>query len=97
VTEAGDVTIVVTHGHTKGHVSVVLEEDGQSVFFAGDTSYTQALMLEGAIDGVAPDQRAARETLERIREFTRQRPVVYLPSHDPDAGKRLDARQTVRG
>jgi glyoxylase-like metal-dependent hydrolase (beta-lactamase superfamily II) len=97
VTEAGDVTIVVTHGHTTGHVSVVLEEDGQSVFFAGDTSYTQALMLEGAIDGVAPDQRAARETLERIREFTRQRPVVYLPSHDPDAGKRLDARQTVRG
>jgi N-acyl homoserine lactone hydrolase len=83
LTEAGDVVIVPTHGHTKGHVSVVLEEGPRSVFFAGDTSYTQALMVEGAIDGVAPDQRAARETLERIREFTRQRPVVYLPSHDP--------------
>jgi hypothetical protein len=44
---------------------------------------------------VSPDQRAARETLDRIGEFTRQRPVVYLPSHDPEAGKRLDARETV--
>jgi N-acyl homoserine lactone hydrolase len=65
------------------------------VFFAGDTSCTQALMLEGAIDGVARDERAARETLDRIREFTRQRPVVYLPSHDPEAGMRLDARERV--
>jgi N-acyl homoserine lactone hydrolase len=97
VTEAGDVTIVATHGHTKGHVSVVLEEGLQSVFFAGDTSYTQGLMVEGAIDGVAPDERTARETLDRIREFTRQGSVVYLPSHDPDAGKRLDARETVVG
>jgi N-acyl homoserine lactone hydrolase len=95
VTEVGDVTIFATNGHTKGHVSVVLQEDGQSVFFAGDTSYTQALMLEGAIDGVALDERAARETLDRIREFTRQQPVVYLPSHDPEAGVRLDARETV--
>src|SRR5919109_128281 len=83
-TEAGDVIIVATHGDTTGHVSVVLEDEGESVFFAGDTSYTQALMVEGAIDGVAPDQRAARETLDRIRAFAHQRPVVYLPSHDPE-------------
>jgi N-acyl homoserine lactone hydrolase len=97
VTEAGDVTIVATHGHTKGHVSVVLDEGPHSVFFAGDTSYTQALMLERAVDGVAPDQRAAAETLDRIRDFTRRRPVVYLPSHDPHAGQRLDTRETVTG
>jgi glyoxylase-like metal-dependent hydrolase (beta-lactamase superfamily II) len=95
VTEAGDVTIVATHGHTKGHVSVVLEEGPQAVSFAGDTSYTQALMIEGSIDGVAPDERTARKTIDRIRELTRQRPVVYLPSHDPEAGRRLEARETV--
>ena len=65
------------------------------MFFAGDTSYTQALMVEGAIDGVAPDQRAARATLDRIREFARRRPVVYLPSHDPRARERLSAPETV--
>jgi N-acyl homoserine lactone hydrolase len=95
LSEAGDVTIVATHGHTKGHVSVVVEEDGHSVFLAGDTSYSEALMLDGAVDGVTPDVRTAGETLDRIREFTRQRPVVYLPSHDPEAAERLEARQAV--
>ena len=51
LTEAGDVTIVATHGHSKGHVSVVVEEDEHAVFLAGDTSYTQALMIDGAVDG----------------------------------------------
>jgi N-acyl homoserine lactone hydrolase len=95
VTGAGDVRIVATHGHTRGHVSVVLEEGPQSVFFAGDTSYTEALMVDQTIDGVAPDERAARETLHRIRELARERPLVYLPSHDPEAATRLDARQIV--
>jgi N-acyl homoserine lactone hydrolase len=54
VNEAGDVRIVPTHGHTRGHVSVVLEDGPQSVFFAGDASYCEALMVDEAIDGVAP-------------------------------------------
>ena len=95
VTEAGDVTIVATHGHTRAHVSVILEAEPQSVFFAGDASYTEALMLDETIDGVAPDEHAARETLHRIRTLTRQRPLVYLPSHDPAAAARLNARQIV--
>jgi N-acyl homoserine lactone hydrolase len=95
VTEAGDVTIVATHGHTKGHVSVILDESAHSVFFAGDTSYTEALMVEGAVDGVAPDEREAGRTLDRIREFARERSLVYLPSHDPQAGQRLAERQAV--
>jgi glyoxylase-like metal-dependent hydrolase (beta-lactamase superfamily II) len=95
VTEAGDVRIVATHGHTRGHVSVVLEEGPRSVFFAGDASYTEALMLEEAIDGVAPDERSARETLRRIHELTRERPLVYLPSHDPEAANRLEVRHIV--
>ena len=95
VTAAGDVRIVATHGHTRGHVSVVLEEEAQSVFFAGDTSYTERLMVEQAIDGVAPDEGAAGETLRRINQLACERPLVYLPSHDPAAAARLDARQSV--
>ena len=96
VTDAGDVRIVPTHGHTRGHVSVVLEEAPQLVFFAGDASYSEATMIDQAIDGVAPDELSAKETLRRIRALTRERPLVYLPSHDPDAANRLDARQIVR-
>lgn len=97
VTDAGDVTIVATAGHTKGHVSVVLEEGDNAIFFAGDASYTERLMLDQVTDGVAPDQRSARETLRRILDFTASRPTVYLPSHDPGSANRLLARQPVGG
>jgi glyoxylase-like metal-dependent hydrolase (beta-lactamase superfamily II) len=94
LTEAGDVRIVATPGHTNGHVSVVLEEDEDlRVFFAGDTSYTEELMLAGAVDGVAPDPAQARETLERIGRFARDQRVVYLPAHDPAAAERLAERR----
>ena len=95
LTEAEDAWIVATPGHTSGHVSVVLEVDGCSIFFAGDTSYTEDLMLSCAVDGVSPDVQKARHTVEQIREFASQTPVVYLPTHDPQAGARLVNRQTV--
>ena len=95
LTEAGDVIIIGTAGHTPGHVSVVLEEGDKSILFAGDTSYTEQLMIEGKADGVSPDVDAARLSLSRIQEFVKQRDVVYLPSHDPDSAQRLAERRTV--
>ena len=93
LTEAGDVRIVPTAGHTNGHVSVVVEEGDGRVFFAGDASYTEELMLRGAVDGVAPDPAVALKTLERVQTFARDHPVVYLPAHDPEAAERLTARK----
>ncbi|HEX8742539.1 MAG TPA: N-acyl homoserine lactonase family protein [Thermoleophilaceae bacterium] len=95
LTAAGDVRIVPTPGHTPGHLSVVLDEGERLVFLAGDTSYDQGLMVEGAIDGVSSDPRAAVATMDRIRTLAAERPLVYLPTHDPDAGRRLDAREPV--
>jgi len=95
LTAAGDVVIVPTPGHTAGHVSVILRADGVTYFLAGDTSYNQALMLEGAVDGVAPDEEAALDTLRRIRAMARQEPLVYLPAHDPATANRLLTKQTV--
>ena len=95
LTDAGDVRIVPTGGHTAGHVSVVVDEGDQVLFLAGDTSYDEGILLAGALDGVAPDPKQARVTMERIRELALQRPVVYLPTHDPEAAARLEARQPL--
>jgi glyoxylase-like metal-dependent hydrolase (beta-lactamase superfamily II) len=95
VTRAGDVRIVPTPGHTPHHVSVVVQTRGVTYFLAGDTSYNQQLMLDGVVDGVAPDARAAKETIRRIQEFARQEPLVYLPAHDPESAKRLERRELV--
>jgi N-acyl homoserine lactone hydrolase len=95
VTRAQDVLLVPTAGHTAGHLSVVVLEDDHALFLAGDTSYTQQLMLEEAVDGVAPDEQISRQTLQRIHAYTQQVPTVYLPSHDPEARERLFQRKTV--
>jgi N-acyl homoserine lactone hydrolase len=96
LTAAGDLRVVATPGHTKGHVSVVLAEEDRFVFFAGDASYDQELMLRGAVDGVAPDPAQARTTLDRIQRFTRDASVVYLPAHDAETADRLAARQPAQ-
>ncbi len=93
ITRSGDVVIVPTPGHTPDHVSVIVSGD-PSFFLAGDTSYTERLLVEGKVDGVSPDVNVSRATMNRIVALAAQRPLVYLPSHDPDAAERL-ASQTA--
>jgi len=96
LTAEGDVRLVGTEGHTAGHVSVVVSEEGRSLFLAGDTSYTEGLMLEQVVDGVSPRERIAQRTLERVLRYAEEVPTVYLPSHDPGSAARLAARAPVR-
>jgi glyoxylase-like metal-dependent hydrolase (beta-lactamase superfamily II) len=95
VTRAGDVVIVPTPGHTPDHLSVVVQTDARTYFLSGDASYTEALMVAGQVDGIAPDDAIAGDTLRRIRLLADAEPVVYLPSHDPDAAQRLEQRRLV--
>jgi glyoxylase-like metal-dependent hydrolase (beta-lactamase superfamily II) len=76
-------------------MSVIVQEDDQSIFLAGDTSYTEATMLAQTVDGVSPNETIARTTLGRILRYAQNNPTVYLPSHDPEAAARLEARQIV--
>jgi N-acyl homoserine lactone hydrolase len=83
-----DVLIVPTPGHTPHHVSVVVSGE-PSFLLAGDTSYNQRLLRAGIVDGISPNPYVARQTLARIRALARERPLVYLPSHDPESAARL--------
>jgi glyoxylase-like metal-dependent hydrolase (beta-lactamase superfamily II) len=89
VTADGSVVIVPTPGHTPGHVSVIVMDGETSLFLAGDASYTQATLIEQKADGVSPDEAAALATLRAILRYARERPTVYLPSHDLGSGERL--------
>jgi glyoxylase-like metal-dependent hydrolase (beta-lactamase superfamily II) len=94
VTGSGGILAIPTPGHTPGHVSVLVD-GSPSVLLAGDTSYTQGLLLAGKVDGVSPNEAVARQTLGDIRALARQRPLVYLPSHDPESEARLNGSQTL--
>jgi glyoxylase-like metal-dependent hydrolase (beta-lactamase superfamily II) len=89
LTAAGDVLVLPTPGHTPGHSSIVVQQDGVSYFLAGDTSYTQRQLLDGRVDGVSPNAEQARRTMRAIQDFAAEYPTVYLPSHDPESAMRL--------
>ena len=95
LTQAGDVTIVPVHGHTPGQLGVVVEDGDHAVLLAGDSSYTQDLMLRGIVDGPSPDEAAAQLTHERIRALAAETPTVYAVAHDPETATRLAERRVV--
>lgn len=95
LTDFADVHLVPTPGHSAGHMSVIVEEGDFSIFFAGDTSYTDDLLLAGKTDGVAIDPAAQQDSHQRILAYAEQNPTVYLPSHDPGAAERLQKRSII--
>lgn len=95
LTEAGDVVVVSTPGHTADHLSIIVEQDGTTFFLAGDTSYDERLMLAGRVDGVSADDKVASATLDAIKRLARTRRTVYLPTHDPQSAIRLASRCPV--
>ncbi len=95
LTKASDIILLPTEGHTSGHLSLLVREEERSIFIAGDTSYTEQLMLEQVVDGVSPNEQVAAQTLKRVLTYTQMNPTVYLPSHDPEAKMRLSQRQIV--
>jgi N-acyl homoserine lactone hydrolase len=96
VTKDGAVKIVPTPGHTKGHVSVIAQSEGISYFLAGDTSYSQTAMLSQLPSGFSINDTLELETHAKIKDFARQNPTVYLPSHDPESAIRLEQKRVVQ-
>jgi glyoxylase-like metal-dependent hydrolase (beta-lactamase superfamily II) len=94
LTERGDVVVLPTPGHTPHHVSALVSGD-PSYLIAGDTSYNQALLVAGKVDGVSPDPSVSKRTLARILPLAEQRPLVSLPSHDPESATRLANRSVL--
>jgi N-acyl homoserine lactone hydrolase len=95
VTNAGDVVIVPTPGHTPNHISVIVRVDGLSYFLAGDTSYSEELLLKRVPDGISPYPEETIGTMDRILRYAEVEPTVYLPSHGPLSGDRFRHKKTL--
>jgi glyoxylase-like metal-dependent hydrolase (beta-lactamase superfamily II) len=95
VTERGDLRLVPTPGHTPGHLSVILDEPDQTLFFAGDAAYSQPLLVGDHPDGFGPDLESQHATREAILHLAATEPTVFLPTHEWGARGRLNARETI--
>ena len=95
LTSRGDVSLIFTPGHSLGHMSLLVEEADHVIMLAGDSAYSQSLLLDGSVDGIGPDPMLQKATKQRILQFAAQTPTVFLPTHEWDAARRLEEREDI--
>jgi glyoxylase-like metal-dependent hydrolase (beta-lactamase superfamily II) len=89
------VTFIKAKGHTNGNSIVVVENDGLFYMIHGDITYVDEALYENKLSVVYDDLAAARETLDRVREFIRNHPTVYLSTHTPQGYENLEAKRVM--
>ncbi len=88
--------LIEAKGHTHGNSIVVLEMDGLHYMFHGDVTYTDAALKANKLSVVFEDMKAARETLDRVREFIKDTPTVYLSTHCPEGYENLEMKRVMK-
>lgn len=88
----GSVRLVSTPGHTHGHLSVVLRLRDRDFVVCGDCAYTRRTVEEDVMPAKSADDHLFRRSLGELKLFLRQHPdAVWVPGHDLDAWRELDA------
>ncbi len=82
-------------GHTPGNSIIIVENDGLFYMMHGDITYTDEALYENKLSVVFSDKAAARETLNRVREFVQNHPTVYLSTHTPLGHENLEGKRIV--
>ena len=82
-------------GHTNGNSIIVAENDGLFYMLHGDITYVDEALYENKLSIVFEDLPAARETLDRVREFVSNHPTVYCGTHTPQGYENLEAKRVI--
>ena len=82
-------------GHTNGNSIVVVETGGLFYMLHGDITYMDEALYENKLSVVYDDLPAARETLDRVREFVRNHPTVYCGTHTPQGYENFEAKRVM--
>ena len=89
------VYLIKAKGHTNGNSLVVAEKDDLFYMFEADITYVDEALYENKLSTVFDDLPAARETLDRVREFVRNHPTVYMGTHTPQGYENLEANRVM--
>lgn len=82
-------------GHTKGNSIVIVENGGLFYLIHGDITYVDEALYENKLSVVFDDLPAARETLDRVRDFISNHPTVYCSTHSPQGYENLEAKRVM--
>ena len=89
------VYLIRAKGHTNGNSLVVAENDDLFYMFQADITYVDEALYENKLSVVYDDLSAARETLDRVREFISSHPTVYMGTHTPQGYENLEAKRVI--
>jgi len=92
---ADGIFFIKAKGHTNGNSLIVAEKEGEFYMFQGDITYVDEALYENKLSIVYDDLPAARETLNRVREFVSNHPTVYLSTHSPQGYENLEAERVM--
>ncbi len=87
--------LIKAKGHTKGNSLVIVEYEGLFYMFEADITYVDEALYENKLSVVYDDLPAAREALDRVREFVRNHPTVYMGTHTPQGYENLEAKRVM--
>ena len=93
---ADGIWFVEAKGHTKGNSIVIAENDGLFYMFHGDVTYCDAALKANKLSIVYEDKQAARETLDRVRQFIKDNPTIYLSTHCPEGYENLEMKRVMK-
>ena len=82
-------------GHTNGNSIVIAECDDLFYMLHGDITYVDEALHANKLSVVFEDLPAARETLDRVREFVSNHPTVYCGTHTPQGYENLEAKRVM--
>ena len=89
------VYFIKAKGHTNGNSIIIAEDEGLFYMFQGDITYVDEALYDNKLSVVYDDLGAARETLNRVREFVRNHPTVYMGTHTPQGYENLEAKRII--
>ena len=92
---AEGIYFIKAKGHTNGNSIIIVESDGLFYMLHGDITYVDEALYENKLSIVFDDKAAARETMDRIREFVRSHPTVYCGTHTPQGYENLEAKRVM--
>ena len=92
---ADGIYYIKAKGHTNGNSIVIVELDGLFYMIHGDITYVDEALYENKLSVVFDDKAAARETLDRVRDFIRNHPTVYVSTHTPQGYENLEAKRVM--
>ena len=95
VTQARDIVLIETPGHTWHHCSVIIQTKECYVFFGADICYDQQQLLSNKFSGTNASHKLAKDTYARVKSFCERQKTVFIPSHEAAAAGRLRQLQFV--